>query len=454
MVHIKTTKGLNIPIGGLPTGNIQELPRPQIASLNLRPFEDLRFKLLVKAGDVVKIGQPLLSDKGSPDRVFVSPASGVVKDVLRGHKRHPTDIVIQLNDKDEHLEVNPINLGTTSRDDLLKALLAGGFFAQIRQRPFNSLANPDKTPRSIFVKALESAPLTPSAEMQVEGFEREFAVGLHALSMLTSGAVHLVYRSDTTNKAFREASHVTHHTAEGPHPIANPSLHIQQIDPISSVDDVVWTVNVLDVVDIGHYILTGRHNIHRIISIAGPGILEGKTGFFRLRAGYPISALIATRVPKGLYRYVSGNPLTGDQVESDDFLGFTDTAFAVIPEAISREFLHFFRLGINKYTASGAYISGHLKNSKRLYDFTTSLHGEPRPFVTGEPGRDVTPLNINPMLLCKAIMAQDYELADSLGLLEVAPEDFALPTFVCPSKVEMTDIVKQGLKAYALEVLK
>jgi len=102
---------------------------------------------------------------------------------------------------------------------------------------------------------------------------------------------------------------------------------------------------------------------------------------------------------------------------------------------------------------SRAYLSGHLNHADRSFDFDTSLHGEPRPFIVATLYDHVQPLNISTMLLVKAVMAEDYELAESMGLLEVAPEDFALTTFVCPSKIEMTDIVSQGLKAYAKEVL-
>ena len=48
------------------------------------------------------------------------------------------------------------------------------------------------------------------------------------------------------------------------------------------------------------------------------------------------------------------------------------------------------------------------------------------------------------MPLIKAVLAEDFETAEFLGLLEVDSEDFALPTFVCPSKMEMSDIIKKG----------
>ncbi len=452
MAHIKITKGLDIPIKGQPSGPVETLPRPQKVSLNLRPFDTTKFKLLVKADDVVRIGQPLALDKDCPERVFVSPASGKVIDVLRGHKRHPTDISIEMNNNDEYVEATPHVIAALNREELITSLLAGGLFCNIRQRPFNTLADPKKKPRSIFVKALESAPFVPPAELQVVGHENEFAAGLQALTKLSDGPVHLVYHKDTTCKAFLEATHVQHHTAEGPHPIANHSVHIQYIDPITSPDQVIWTVTALDVVAIGHYLLTGKLYLERVVSIAGPGVIESRAGYVKARIGHPIFALLANRVSRGYYRYVSGDPLTGTKVDSEEYLGFHHTTLTVIPEATSREFLHFFRPGLDKYTASGCYISGHLP-STRLYNFTTSQHGEHRPFVTNTPYDKVMPLRISTMLLCKAVMAEDYELADQMGLLEVDSEDFALPTFVCPCKMEIMDIIKHGLNSYRQEVL-
>ena len=63
------------------------------------------------------------------------------------------------------------------------------------------------------------------------------------------------------------------------------------------------------------------------------------------------------------------------------------------------------------------------------------------------------PIDVPTMPLVKAIMAQNYELAKELGLLEVDSKDFALPAFVCPSKIDLIGIVKQGLHEYAKQYL-
>ncbi len=456
MTHIKITKGLDIPISGKPTGAVQDIlpsgeaashAKPRFIALNLTPFPDIQFKLLAKAEEPIKKGQPLVEDKGTPGRVFASPASGVIREVRRGLKRRLLYIVIELNNQEEEHEFPPLNIQTSGTEEIKQRLLEGGLFAHIRQRPFNSLADPSKTPRSIFVKAVESAPFVPPAEMQVEGYEQFFQAGLDALNKLTTGSVHLVCAKDSPI----QAQNVERHTVEGPHPVSNASLHIQEIDPIEHVDDVIWTVTAHDVVTIGQLLTTGRYHTDLVVSIAGPGILPEQTGYFKARRGFPVSSLIAGRIDKKNNRFVSGDPLMGEQVQADEFLGFHHTAFTVIPENTKRELLHFFRLGSNKYTFSRAYLSGHF--GKGEYNFTTNQHGEHRAFIDGTIYDKVQPLPVPTMQLVKAVMAEDYDLAEELGLLEVDGEDFALPSFVCPSKMEMTEIVKAGLKQHANDVL-
>lgn len=455
MTHIKIEKGLDIPIKGAPNGDVKPFKMNEIKqlALDLSSFEDIKFKLLVGLGDVVKIGQPLAEDKMTPGRYFVSPAGGILSEVRRGAKRRLLSLVIDKAEQEEFHQWKQMDVKSASREEIIQRMKEGGVFSHIHQRPFDLLADPSKKPRNIFVKAMESAPFTPPAEYQIIGNENEFQIGLTALSKITDGKVHLVYSAKSDLPAFREADNVEKHTAIGPHPISNYSLHIQKIDPIQSVDDVIYTLNVADVISIGHLIQNGLHYIFKVASLAGPGIYENKLGYYQVRKGIPIKVLTQNALKNEPLRLISGDPLNGHRVEESDFLGFDDFVVCAIPENESREFLHFFRLGKDKYSMSRAYLSGHLDNDKRQYDFTTSQHGEHRPFIVASLYDKVQPLNISTMLLTKAVMAEDFELAESLGLLEVAPEDFSLPTFVCPSKMEMSDIIHNGLKLYAKEVL-
>jgi Na+-transporting NADH:ubiquinone oxidoreductase subunit A len=70
--------------------------------------------------------------------------------------------------------------------------------------------------------------------------------------------------------------------------------------------------------------------------------------------------------------------------------------------------------------------------------------------VTGQYDQ-VLPMNILPVYLLKAILAKDIEKMEKLGIYEVAEEDFALCEFVCTSKIEVQQIIREGLRLMQLE---
>lgn len=454
MAHIKITKGIDLPILGKPEGEPRSLQlsgesgpmaQPAVAALDLSPFHNIKLIQLINEGESVKIGQPLAEDQKHPGRFFVSPAGGIIRTIRRGIKGRLLNISIETSKQEEFVQFQPLDPAQASREQLISRFKAAGIFSKIRQRPFNILANPDIAPRSIFVKAIETAPFIPSSEIQVKGHEKAFQAGLDALAKLTDGSVHLVYGSHSDFQPFVQAQRVKKHTIEGPHPAGTHSVHIHFIDPVKSPHDIIWTLNAHDVVAAGKALLEGRYYHERIVGIGGPGVLADRTGYFYVREGVPINALISGRLDKGHYRLISGDPLNGKKVSGSDYLGFSDFAFSVIPDYEEREFLYFMRPGLDRYSASSAYPSGHF-NFHKEYNFTTSLHGEPRPFVDATMYDKVMPMNIPVMHLTKAVMAEDYSLAEAYGLLEVDSEDFALATFVCPSKMEITEIIKSGLK--------
>ncbi|MCB1180736.1 MAG: Na(+)-translocating NADH-quinone reductase subunit A [Chlamydiia bacterium] len=444
------SKGLDIPLAGAPTGSLQTLASPRELAFCFDPFEHLRFKLLVHVGDHVQIGQPIAESKKDAGLLLVSPAGGCIKEIRRGSKRSLLAVVITKDPEEATFSLAPLDHERITKEEILDRLMKGGGFPSIRMRPFCQMASPSKLPRNIFVKAIESAPFVPPSELQVSGHEQAFEVGLSILSKIAP--VHLVHRRGSPCKAFTKAKGVHIHTAKGPHPIANSSVHIHHISPISHPDDFVWTLDVLGVLTVGKLFLKGVIHIDRVIGLGGGGFLEDRTGFFKGRAGFPLSELIADRIQNRLLCFISGDPLGGSCTEPINFLGFFHTTFSVIPVNTKRESFHFLRLGIEKYSATKTYLSGHLSPPKKGYAFTTNQHGEERPFIDGRVYEKVMPMRIPTMHLVKAALAEDFELAQTLGILEVDPEDFALPSFVCPSKIEMMDIIERALHLYAAEM--
>ncbi len=453
MVHIKDRRGLDLPLAGKPSGDVQLLPRPSKVALNFSAFPLSHPRLLVQVGQEVAIGEPLAEDKNHPTCRWVSPGCGIVEEIRRGPKRVLTDIVIALSKEEKHYPRTPFNLAAATQEELAAFLQDAGLFTHLRSRPFNVLARPNTFPRSIFIKAVDTAPFAVPAELHVQGYEKEFEVGLQALTRLSCGHVHLVYSFKSRCSSFLEAKNVLHHTVDGPHPLGNTSIHIHHIDPIQGPEDIIWTVTARDVVVIGMMLTKGHYHVEQVISVAGTGVVQQARRFYRGRLGHAVADLLHERTAPGSVRYISGDVLTGAKVESSDFLHFGHTALAAIPEGQKREFAHFFRLGTDKYTATRAYLSGHRQEETREYVMTTSQHGEERAFVEGSLYDKVMPMQLSTIHLVKAILADDYDDAENLGVLEVDSEDFALPTFICPSKIEMSEIVKKGLLKFAGELL-
>ncbi len=448
MVQIKIKKGLDVPVFDSQYFEVQDLARVSLVALDLTPFSYLRLKALKKEGESVLTGEPLAEDKEDSGKVFLSPGCGVIKEIIRGERRSLSHIVIEAVEKEEFFNHNTADL-STSPETLIQYLHDKGLFSHIIMRPFAVLPQVALPPDRIFIKGVESAPLAPPTELQLKDFESDFENGVSFLSKITE-KIHLVLPKESTCKAALQTKNVTLHFAEGPHPVGNSSVHIHAIDPIKSSKDIVWTLDFTDVITIGMLSHKGIYHNQRVVCVSGPEILPEKRGLFRTVSGLSIRSLLDGKVEEGS-RIISGDPLMGTKVDMDGFLGFKDYSVCAFKDIEPREMMHFLRLGGKKYSASRAYLSGFFK--KGSYLFSTNQHGEPRPFIDGNVYDKVMPLKIPTMHLIKAVLADDYPAIEQLGILEVAPEDFALPTFICPSKIEMVDLIRRCQRKYFKQVL-
>ena len=148
-------------------------------------------------------------------------------------------------------------------------------------------------------------------------------------------------------------------------------------------------------------------------------------------------------VKSGNLRYISGNVLTGSRIESDGYLGYYDSQVTIIPEGDYYEFFGWMVPGIKKFSFFRTFASNLIP--RKSYKLDTNLHGGERAFVMTGQYEKVFPMDIYPMQLLKAILAEDIDLMENLGIYEIAEEDFALCEFICPSKIEIQSIVRKGL---------
>ena len=97
----------------------------------------------------------------------------------------------------------------------------------------------------------------------------------------------------------------------------------------------------------------------------------------------------------------------------------------------------------NKFSINHSYFSWLL--GKKEYSLDTNINGGERAFIMSGEYDKVFPMDILPEFLVKAIISQDIDKMEQLGIYEVAPEDFALCEFVDSSKLELQRIVREGL---------
>ena len=437
----KIRKGLDIVLKGSAEKEIADKVKTGLYALKPGDFKGLVPRLQVKEGEAVKAGTPLFCDKDREAIRFVSPVSGTVKAINRGERRVILEVVVE-SDGLEHFENFPVQDPLQMKaEDIKETLLQSGLWPAIRQRPFDVVARPDSTPKAIFVSAFDTAPLAGDADFIIRNTEGDFQTGLNALSMLTTGPVHVnIHEKLNTSSIYNQLQLVQVNRFSGPHPTGNISVQVQRIDPINK-GEVIWYVNPQHVVAIGKLFATGRYDAARIMAVVGSEIR--KPGYVKSLAGARVISLTEGNLTDVKKRFISGNPLTGTLIGSDGYTGFYDSQLTVLPEGDQPEFFGWALPGFDKYSFSRSFWSwlrpGH------SWVMNTNLHGGHRPFVITGIYEKVFPMNIYPMQLLKAILAEDVDMMEKLGIYEVAEEDFALCEFICPSKTEMQALVRKVL---------
>ena len=437
---VKIKKGLDIQLQGAPTLEISQSAESLLYAIIPDDFTGLTPKVDVKPGDRVLAGSPVMHDKTHTDVVVTSPVSGEVVAVERGERRKVMKITIKPDTKQEAVDFGKVSPDTASADDLKALLLKSGTFAFIKQRPYDIIANPDTTPRDIFVTAFDSAPLAPDYAFILKEELHYLETGLKALAKLTPGKVY-VGVSKRLPLALKNGEIVLF---DGPHPAGNVGVQINHIAPVNK-GETVWTLNALDLLFIGRLLETGLVDFSRLVAVTGSEVT--KPHYVRTCAGASIASITRGLVKKADYeqRYISGNVLTGFNAGSDGYLGARQAQVTVIPEGNNcNEFMGWASLNPHKYSTSHSYFSW-LLGKKRRYAIDARVRGGERAIIMSDEYDRVFPMDIYPEYLIKAILAFDIDKMESLGIYEVAPEDFALCEFVDTSKLELQKIVRNGL---------
>lgn len=445
---IQIKKGLNIKLIGEAEQSTTKAVPSNVYAIELSNFHGIIPKMLVKEGNAIKAGEPVFFNKANEDMKFVSPVSGEIISIERGERRRILTVKIQADKEQKFQENKIINPDSMKPEEIKAYLLASGVWPFVKQRPYDVIADSEKTPKAIFISGYASAPLAADYDYILNGKGDELQAAINALVKLTGGKIH-VSVGKGSNSPLAGLNGVETHTVSGPHPSGNVGTLIAKVNPINK-GEIVWTINPHDLVIIGELILTGKYNAERTIALTGSCVKSPR--YYTTKIGAEVSTIVYDGgLNNDNIRIINGNVLTGTKVNPDGYLGFYNSSITVIPEGNDYELFGWNKPIFNKISVSRALTFSWMLPKKK-FDLNTNTNGEHRAFVMTGNFEKVFPLDIYPLQLLKACMYKDLDEMEALGMYEVAPEDFALTEFVCVSKQPHQKIIREGLDLMLKEI--
>lgn len=431
--QIKTvTKGLDVPIAGEPKQVIEERFHASHVALLGEEYIGLKPTMMVEIGDLVKKGQPLFEDKKTPGVFFTAPASGEIIAINRGERRVLQSVVIKcLGDESLVFEAHK-DVSRLSRELVQANLVNSGLWTALRTRPFSRLAQLDTSPAAIFVTAIDTNPLAADPRIIIAEQPEAFATGMAALTRLTEGKVYLCQDSGDALPG-NDFSQVETKRFAGVHPAGLVGTHIHFTLPVS-LERQVWHIGYQDVIAFGKLFQTGELCTDRVVSLAGPNVINPR--LIRTQLGAELSEIVNDQLKPGFSRVVSGSVLSGHTATGvHDYLGRFHNQISALTEDAQHELLSWVRGGSEKFSITRA-VTSRFKGAKKLFDMTTHTGGSARAMMAFGQLDRVMPLDILPTLLVRDLVVRDTDEAQQLGALELDEEDLALCTFVCPGKYD------------------
>lgn len=451
---VKLRRGLDINLAGKATSEKKSVTVGSVYALQPADFQGVKPKVVVKEGDKIKAGDALFINKDYPEVKFASPVSGTVKLVERGDRRKLLSIQVEADAEQQYADYGKKDVAALSGEEVKTALLEAGLFGYINQLPYAISTNPQTEPKAIFVSALRDMPLAGDFEYEVKGQEQDFQTGITALSKIAK--VNIGVGKDSALTGVKDAE-VT--IFDGKCPAGNVGVQVNNTDPVNK-GEVVWTVDPTAVLFFGRLFNTGKVNLTRTVAIAGSEALSPCYADLMVGAQVAVEEIVNTE--NGKVRVIMGNPLTGKVVGTpccqnsakavQCFVGAHASEITMIPEGDSADEIFGWILPrFKQFSVSRSYFSWLLPK-KGGYSLDARIKGGERHMIMSGEYDKVLPMDIYGEYLIKAIIAQDIDKMEQLGIYEVSPEDFALAEFVDSSKLELQKIVREGLDMLRKEV--
>lgn len=439
---IKIRRGLDLPITGAPRQSIEEGPNIRSVAVIGYDYHGMKPTMAVQVGDKVKLGQLLFTDKKTEGVRYTSPASGTVAAINRGYQRAFQSVVVDVDgdDAETFAKYDVTQLASIDRQDVVDNLVNSGLWTALLSRPYSKVPAIDSTAVAIFVSAMDTNPLAADPQVVLADKAEDFKNGLAVLTCLTEGKV-FVGQAPGASIPESGLERVIYESFGGVHPAGNVGTHVHFLSPVSA-KKTVWTCGYQDVVAIGALFTTGKLDVERVVAVAGPQVNEPR--LVKTRVGASLDELTVGQLKDGENRLISGSVFGGRATSGPlRYLGRHHVQVSVLEEGREREFLHYVRAGVNRFSVLSIYVSKLFSGKK--FNFTTTTSGGERAMVPVGAFEKVMPLDILPTQLLRALIVGDTDTAQKLGCLELDEEDLALCTFVCSGKYEYGPILRDNL---------
>ena len=411
--------GLDVPLHGSVKNNKLDKVYTKFSAVLADDYFGLKPKILVREGDHVLKGDPLLEDKTNPGFTINSPVNGEIREINRGDKRALVSIVIDKSNDD----IVAFNQASNKLENLKNA----GLWDSFKERPFNRVPNINTKPDFLFINACKVDGLEASPNQILELEAENFVAGVKYLLDALDCEINLCSYSNI----YVGELNVNQYVIEGKYPAGNSSIHIQNIKPLTK-NTKTWTINWQDVVRIGKSVKSGNFCFDKYVSVCGPACDEPKV--IKTNLGANMEELTAGMLSNNLRR-VSGSLLYGRSGDSySDYLTRYSNQISLVSDERKATFFNWLQPGFENHSVSNVFLSSYLKPEK--FNFDTNINGGYRAIVPIGVFDEVNPYEIDSTLFLKSLAIGDLVALRELGIFDLSDEDMSIFSYVCPSKYD------------------
>jgi len=441
MEKLKINKGFKLRIAGRPDAFIKTIPPQKTVAVSALDIPFIRPKLLIKEKDLVKTGSPIFCDKRDRLIQYVSPATGIIKEIQFGPRRRLLAVIIECDDQDDYLKFEPLSdTDAIPTDQLITQLKKGGLWQSFRQFPYKDTANSEKKPPMIIVSLDGNDLFSPDPGILLNDQHDMFEFGLNVLRKFSQNIIVTV-RESHSSKLGPSQKHVTHMVPDI-FPSWDPGVVLYHLKK-SPDDNVSWCISVDHLLMIAKFLATGHYPVEKFVTISKPGELKPH---FLIRQGIPIKSFIGTISKNDL---IATGQFNGRLASIDDHTGFFENTFNVISADESEQMFGFVNPGKKLPTMSKTFLSCLYD---RTIDVDATLHGEERACINCSYCENICPNDLMPHYIMKALVTDEIEDALQLGLLDCC--QCGVCAYACPSKIELQEILSSGIDNYYATISK